>query len=281
MCTALLSVESRFVVYTLAVFSLFPSRTIALVVFGFPVHWYGLLYVVAFIIAWILLPSLQSYRRLSFSRDDWSSILSTAVIGVLLGGRFGYVLFYAPAYFVTHPAEIFAVWNGGMSSHGGFIGVGIALLVVARLRHIPLLTLLDVIVVPAAIGLACGRVGNFINQELYGIPTTLPWGIAIPGVGGIRHPTQIYAVIKDLFIAGVCFFHLRRSQDLLPGGTFALFLILYGILRFLLEFLRVQDYAGFSLNFIILSRGQLLTIPLILVGVGILVWRRKVEVLLR
>ncbi|MEI8230558.1 MAG: prolipoprotein diacylglyceryl transferase [Candidatus Peregrinibacteria bacterium] len=256
-------------------FSLFPSRTVALIILGFPVHWYGLLYVFAFLIAWALLPMLQKYRHLSLSNDDWSFILSGAVIGVLAGGRLGYVLFYAPEYFFMHPFQIFAVWNGGMSSHGGFIGVGIALLVVSRMKRIPLLTLLDVIVVPAAIGLACGRVGNFINQELYGIPTSLPWGIAIPGIEGLRHPTQIYAVIKDLFIAGVCFLHLRRSRDTSPGGTFALFLILYGALRFLMEYLRVQDYSGITLGVVTLTRGQLLTIPLIIVGMGITFWRKS------
>lgn len=252
-------------------FALFPSRAVAVTLFGFSVHWYGVLYVCAFLLAWFLLPRLSRYRSLALTADDWSSLLTYCILGVLVGGRLGYVLFYAPSLFIASPLSVFAVWQGGMSSHGGFIGVGIALLLFTRRYRVPLLPLLDVIVVPAAIGLACGRIGNFINLELYGISTTLPWGIAIPGVEGLRHPTQIYAVIKDLSIAAICFWHLSHSSRNV-GITFGLFLILYAILRFLLEFLRVQDYPPVSFIWFSLTRGQLLTFPLLLVGIGVIVW---------
>jgi phosphatidylglycerol:prolipoprotein diacylglycerol transferase len=186
----------------------------------------------------------------------------------------GYVLFYHPSYYAASPLEVFAVWKGGMSSHGGFLGVGIAVILISRLKRIPLLPLLDLLVVPTAIGLALGRFGNFINQELYGIPTTLPWGIAIPGVEELRHPTQIYAIVKDLSIAVICFAHLRRTVSDSPGGTIVLGLLLYGVLRFLLEYLREQDVASLSIGFLSLTRGQLLTLPLIAVAVGIGLWRR-------
>lgn len=247
----------------------FPTREVALSIGGFGIHWYGLLYFAAFIVAWFLLPRLQKFRDLSLSAEQWSSILSWAVIGVIVGGRLGYVLFYQPGYFLTHPLDIFAVWNGGMSSHGGFIGVSLALLWALRERKNELLKIGDVVVIPIAIGLALGRFGNFINQELYGTVTTLPWGIEIPGIEGLRHPTQIYAIIKDLFIAAVCFVHLRR-RPFRAGETLAIFLMLYGVLRFIVEIFREQS----GMIFGVLSEGQVLTVPVFVVGV-VLWWRMR------
>ena len=250
----------------------FPSRTVALGLFGFDVHWYGLMYLLGFLIAWYLLPRLQKYRDLSLTRDDWANVLAWAVIGVIVGGRLGYVFFYQPLYFLDHPDKIIAIWEGGMSSHGGFIGVTIALLWALRMQKGNLLAIADTVVVPVAIGLALGRIGNFINQELYGTITSLPWGITVPDVVGLRHPTQIYAVFKDLFIAGVCYWYLKYSRPVLPGRTCALFLMLYGVLRFLLEYVRIQEYPLIDVGVLLLSRGQILTLGILVVGVGMW-WR--------
>lgn len=256
--------------------SFFPSRTVAVEVLGFPVRWYGLLYLAGFLVAWWLLPRLQRFRQLSLSRREWERILSYAVVGVIVGGRLGFVLFYEPSYFIVHPLEVFAVWQGGMSSHGGFIGVIVALFIVLRDRRNLFFAIADVAVVPVAIGLALGRVGNFVNQELYGTVTTLPWGIAIPGVEGLRHPTAIYAVIKDLCIALVCFLHLRNTR--LPGRTAALFLILYAILRFFVEAFRDQPYGWVDVGLVTLTRGQVLTVPVLIVGLGLWwILRRRSE----
>ncbi len=253
--------------------SFFPSRTVAIELLGFPVHWYGIMYLLAFVIAWYVLPRLQKHRDLSLSHDEWAGLLSAAVLGVLIGGRLGFILFYQPGYYLSHPFEIIAVWRGGMSSHGGFIGVTIALLFALRHRRSHMFKIADVIVVPVAIGLALGRLGNFINQELYGTVTTLSWGITIPGVEGLRHPTQIYAVIKDLLIAGICFWHLKATaKNFIAGRTIALFLMLYGLLRFLIEFLRVQDHSMIHVWFVTLTRGQVLTIPVIIVGIVLWLW---------
>lgn len=246
---------------------LFPSREVAFAIGGFPVHWYGLLYFFAFLAAWWLLPRLQRLRDLHLTGDDWSAMLSWAVAGVIIGGRLGYVLFYDPRYYLENPADIIAVWKGGMSSHGGFIGVTLALLWALRDRRDQLLRIADVIVVPVAIGLAFGRIGNYINQELYGTVTSLPWGIEVPGAEGLRHPTQIYAVCKNLFIAAACFLYLRR-RPYRAGRTLALFLMLYGVLRFLVEFVRQQP-AGFDGP---LSEGQILTVPVLVAGV--ILWFR-------
>lgn len=249
----------------------FPSRTVALELLGFSVHWYGLLYLAGFLLAWALLPKLQKERQLSLSVDEWSGLLSAAVLGVILGGRLGFVLFYEPSYFLAHPVEILQVWHGGMSSHGGFLGVTVALLIALRNKTTEdKLRLADVAVVPIALGLMLGRLGNFINQELYGTVTTLPWGIVVPGEEGLRHPTQLYAMAKDLLIAGLCFLHLRRATGR-HGETLALFLMLYGALRFAVEHFRVQDYD----LWLGLTRGQLLTVPIFLVGLAVAVWVRR------
>ena len=259
--------------YAGSVLQLFPSRAVAIDILGFGIHWYGLLYLAAFMLAWVLLPRLQRYRNLDLTSEEWADLLSWGVIGVVVGGRLGFVLFYEPSYFLDSPLRVFAVWEGGMSSHGGFLGVTLSLLWIVRKKGLPVLALADVIVVPVALGLMLGRLGNFINQELYGTVTSLPWGISIPGVEGLRHPTQLYAMLKDLVIAFACFAHLSLPGST-RGRTAAIFLILYGVLRFLLEYLRIQEYPLLPLP-LFFSRGQLLTLPIVVVGVP-LWWRTRV-----
>jgi phosphatidylglycerol:prolipoprotein diacylglycerol transferase len=229
------------------------------------------MYLLGFLLAFVLLPRLQQLRGLKLTRDDWASLISWGVLGVIIGGRLGYVLLYEPMYFAADPSEIIAVWRGGMSSHGGFIGVTLVLFLWSYWHKVDLRKLADIIVIPAAIGLAIGRIGNFINQELYGTVTTIPWAIEIPGVIGLRHPVQLYAMLNNLLIAGLCFLHLRSVTPVHPGRTAALFLILYGIMRFLLEYLRAQEYPLINLG-ILLSRGQLYSLPLILAGVLLWLW---------
>lgn len=248
----------------------FPSRTVAVEIAGFAVHWYGLLYVAAFFLAYVLVPRLQALRGLALSRDQWAETLTRVILGVIIGGRMGYVLLYDPGYFLMHPAEIFAVWKGGMSSHGGFLGAFLGLLISARRMRVSLLALGDVAAVPAAVGLALGRIGNVINQELYGRVTSVPWAIAIPGVEGLRHPTAHFAVGKDLFLALLCLLMLRRFRHAPSGTVSGIFLLGYGILRFLLEFLREPTHTPFMLGSLILTRGQLYTLPLMVCGAWLL-----------
>lgn len=259
--------------------SLFPSRPIALSVLGFEVHWYGLLYLAGFLIAAWLLPRIQSHRGLRLSRDEWAGLLTWSVLGVIGGGRLGYVLFYEPAYFLAHPLSIPAVWQGGMSFHGGLIGVVLVLILWSRRNRVPLLALGDVVVVPVAIGLALGRFGNFLNQELYGTVTTLPWAMSFPGAEGLRHPVQLYSMAKDLMIAALCYWHLISAQPrrAAAGQTGALFLILYGIGRFLIEFVREPTSPLVDLGIATITRGQLLTIPVFLFGVVAMVWISSVR----
>ncbi len=253
----------------------FPSRTVALALGPLSIHWYGILYLLGFLIGVQLLPKLLRYRNISLSEKQRESLLLHVFLGVLVGGRIGYVLFYGFTFYAQNPFLILAVWQGGMSSHGGFIGVALMLLRFARRNHVPLLSLTDVLIVPVAIGLSLGRLGNLINAELYGTLTALPWGMEFPGVQGFRHPTQIYAILKDLFIASLCFMHLRSSSS--HGRTTALFLMLYAVLRFIVEAFRDQQYGHLVMIGLELSRGQLLTIPLFAIGVGIWLWRSRFE----
>ena len=251
----------------------FPSRTVFIEAMGFSIHWYGVMYVCAFLIALYLLPKLQDLRRLSLHKDEWASLLSWAIIGVIAGGRLGFVILYEPQYFFEHPLEIAAVWNGGMSSHGGFIGVLLCLLYTARRLKVPLLELADILTVPIALGLACGRIGNFINLELYGTVTDVPWALSIEHIEGLRHPTQIYALLKNLSIAAVCFVLLKRLVT--PGYVFAVFLILYGVLRAVVEVFRDQPYGYIEITGVTLTRGQIFSIPLILAGLILWIYVRR------
>lgn len=216
------------------------------------IRWYGVLWVAAFGVAGWLLPKLQKYRRLELSRGDWLYLLSAGMFGAVMGGRLGYVLLYEPGYFAAHPTEILAIWDGGMASHGGFLGVGVAMWLAARRLNIDILKLLDVIVVPAALGLALGRVGNFINQELFNPPAL-----------------AFLAVAKDILIAAITYIFLPKNKN--PGSVLAVFLMSYGLLRFFVEFVRVQEFPGL----LGLTRGQLFTLPVILMGGLLFLWQQK------
>jgi phosphatidylglycerol:prolipoprotein diacylglycerol transferase len=248
-----------------------PSRAVAIEILGFSIHWYGLLYLAGFLIAAWLLPILGKYRNLPLKRDDWWNLLSWAIVGVIGGGRLGYILFYEPSYYLQSPLKIFAVWEGGMSFHGGLIGVLLVLWMFCRRYRINFMKLADVIVIPVAIGLMLGRLGNFLNQELYGTITTLPWGMHFDGVEGLRHPTQLYAMLKDALIASVCFWHLKATiHARVAGKTGALFLMMYGLGRFMIECIRVPTHPPIDLGFVILMRGQALTLPMFVMG--LIVW---------
>ncbi len=253
--------------------SFFPSREILLTVGPLSVHWYGVMYALGFLLGTWMLPRLARFRRIALTNRQTEVLFFALFLGVIVGGRLGFLLFYEPS-FLLNPAQAIAVWEGGMSSHGGLIGIAIAMLWFCRRERVPFLSLVDVLVVPGAIGLALGRVGNFINLELYGTVTTLPWGIEIPGVEGLRHPTQIYAVIKDLTIALACFLHLR-SRSSRPGRTTVLFLLLYGVFRFFVEHFRDQPYGLTDLGIISLSRGQLYTLPVIALGIVMLIFLKS------
>ena len=222
----------------------FPTREVALVVGYFSLHWYAILYLVAFAQGWWLLPRLQIHRNLSLAGEQNLDVLTWAVAGVLIGGRLGYVLLYEPLYYVQHPLEVFFLSQGGMSFHGGLIGVGVALWLASRNAQIEYLRLLDIVVIPAALGLALGRAGNWINQELF-----------------VSTAAHVLVIGKDLTLAILTYFVLKRWRQ--PGSVVVVFLLGYAALRFISEFWRVHEVAGFGG----LSRGQLLCLPMFAVGI--------------
>ncbi|CAM4127867.1 prolipoprotein diacylglyceryl transferase [Bordetella tumbae] len=241
---------------------------IALSIGPVAIHWYGLMYLVGFALVYLL-----GRRRLTrghtpaLNTRDLEDIIFYSVLGVVVGGRLGYVLFYKPGYYLTHPLEIFYLWEGGMSFHGGLIGVILVMLLFARKKKVSFFTISDFIAPLIPLGLGAGRLGNFINGELWGRATDVPWAMVFPqsGTDVPRHPSQLY----ELGLEGIVLFALLwwfSSKPRPLGQVSALFLIGYGAFRFLVEFTREPD------NFLGLlaggmSMGQWLSLPMVLIGV--------------
>src|SRR4051812_23656221 len=238
------------------------------------VRWYGLMYLAGFGAGWALGLARIKKGLAPLTRTQFDDLLFLAVLGVILGGRLGYVLFYKPAYYATHPLEIFAVWQGGMSFHGGLLGVMLAMVFAARRHHIDWLRLMDFVAPLTPLGIAAGRLGNFINGELWGRPTDLPWGMVFRGAGELpRHPSQLY----QFALEGLTLFALLwwfSSKPRARGEVSALFLIGYGVLRFIAEFGREPD-AFLGLLAFGLSMGQWLCIPMIAAGLALFAWSRR------
>lgn len=239
---------------------------IALQIGPVAVHWYGLMYLIGFALVWVLGRWRINHGKTTLTVRDLEDIIFYCVLGVVLGGRLGYVLFYKPAEYLAHPLEILYVWQGGMSFHGGLIGVVIVLLLFARSRGRHLLEIGDFVAPLIPLGLAAGRLGNFINGELWGRPTTLPWGMVFPQTqdGIPRHPSQLYEMGLEglaLFVLVWCFARKPRPT----GQISAVFLMGYGVFRFLVEFTREPDY---FLGLLVggLSMGQLLSLPMVIIG---------------
>ncbi|CAG2142497.1 prolipoprotein diacylglyceryl transferase [Cupriavidus plantarum] len=239
------------------------------------IRWYGLMYLAGFIM-FLWFGRLRVRQPHNFLRGwttrDLDDLLFFGVLGVILGGRLGYVLFYKPTYYLSHPLEIFKVWEGGMAFHGGFLGVLVAVWVFARLRNRRWFEVTDFIAPLIPCGLAAGRIGNFINGELWGRPTDLPWGMIFPQAGDNipRHPSQLYQFAGEgvaLFI--ILWFYSRKPRP--TAAVSGAFLLGYGVFRFLAEFTREPDnFLGLlALNF---SMGQWLSLPMILAGVIMMVW---------
>ena len=239
----------------------------------FGIHWYGLMYLAGFLI-FLQLGRWQIANRAwqAWSPKMLDDALFYGALGVVLGGRMGYVLFYQFGHFIQHPLEILMVWKGGMSFHGGFLGVLVAMALFARQRGLTFFAITDFIAPLVPPGLAAGRMGNFINGELWGRATDMPWGMVFPqaGDGVVRHPSQLY----EFGLEGVALFLLLWIYSRKPrpvGAISSLFLIGYGSFRFMVEFTREPDHF-LGLLTLGLSMGQWLSLPMVLVGVWL--WRR-------
>ena len=236
------------------------------------IRWYGLMYLLAFV-QFILLGRARIKRHPGFlTVEQLDDLLFYGMLGVILGGRLGQVLFYEPAYFLMHPLEIFAVWQGGMSFHGGFLGVLLAMLLWTRKRQFAWLDITDFIAPLVPLGLAAGRVGNFINGELWGRITesSLPWAMVFPQAGDLlpRHPSQLYHVgLEGIALFLILWFYTRSVRP--RGAASGVFLIGYGAFRFITEFFREPDAGIFGQSYSI-SMGQWLSLPMILIGLVLL-----------
>ncbi|MFV2053499.1 prolipoprotein diacylglyceryl transferase [Aliiroseovarius sp. YM-037] len=271
--------------------------------FAFSLRWYAMAYIVGIIIGWRI--AVRAVKNASLWRNDTppmtpsqvEDFLTWIVLGIVLGGRLGFVLFYQPAYYLQNPAEILMIWQGGMSFHGGMIGVVLAALIYCRRHWLPVLSVADMMAIATPPGLLLGRIANFINAELWGRPTDAPWGVAFPGAAAqdcpdvvglcARHPSQLYeAGLEGLILGGVLLF-LAWSRGWLkvPGQITGAFGVGYGLSRFIVEYFRQAD-AQFitpdnpmghvlSLGPVGMSMGQLLSLPMIILGIALILWARR------
>ncbi len=241
------------------------------------IHWYGLMYLAGFGLAWLLGRwRIQHHPSpAGLTLRDLEDIIFYGVLGVVLGGRLGYVLFYKFDDYLAHPLAIFEVWQGGMSFHGGLIGVILMMLFFARRRGYSLLSIGDFIAPLIPLGLAAGRLGNFINGELWGRPTDQPWGMVFPGAGDDtpRHPSQLYEMgLEGFVLFALVWWFARKPRP--AGQVGAVFLAGYGLFRFLVEFTREpDDYLGLLTGG--LSMGQILSLPMILAGLALFIWAAR------
>jgi phosphatidylglycerol:prolipoprotein diacylglycerol transferase len=239
------------------------------------VHWYGLMYLIGFLGAWWLGIYRAKRPGSGWRPQEIADLLFYGALGVILGGRIGYVLFYNLPYYLEHPIEVFYIWSGGMSFHGGLIGVITAMWLYGRRTQRTFFAVADFVAPLTPVGLGAGRLGNFINHELWGKVTDVPWGMVFPNAGPLpRHPSQLY----EFSLEGVAFFIILWIYARNPRPTGAIsgvFLLCYGIFRFLVEFVREPDVQLGYLAFGWVTMGQILSLPMIFLGVWLLWWSHR------
>ncbi|MDO4938210.1 MAG: prolipoprotein diacylglyceryl transferase [Sutterellaceae bacterium] len=241
------------------------------------VHWYGLMYLLGFAAFWVLGHKRAKDAWRNMSAADLEDLLFFGVLGVILGGRLGFCLFYQPEWYLSHPLDVFKVWQGGMSAHGGIVGCIVAIAVFARFRKKTFFTVADFVAPLVAPGLMFGRFGNFINGALWGRAASpdLPWAMVFQNSGTLiaRHPSQLYeALLEGIVLFTLVWIYSAKPRK--PGTVGALFCMGYGVARFIVEYFREPDsYLGLGL--LGLSRGQWLSLPVLLLGVAVWIWAQK------
>lgn len=240
------------------------------------VHWYGLMYLCGFLLAWWL-GKIRAKKTGLFTGEDIADLIFYSAMGVVIGGRVGYMLFYAFPDFIAHPWSLFKIWQGGMSFHGGLVGVLVAMGLFARHKGTSFLGVVDFLAPLVPIGLGLGRLGNFINGELWGRVSHVPWAMVFPQAGPLaRHPSQLYeCVLEGVVLFGILWLYSAKPRPKMAVGS--LFLLLYGLFRFGVEFFRQPDPQYGFIAFGWLTMGQLLSLPMIAVGgfALFLVYKRK------
>ncbi len=239
------------------------------------VHWYGIMYLVGFAGAWLLCQFRAKNPARGWTANQVNDLIFYSACGVIIGGRLGYMLFYDFPSLIANPLTIFAIWTGGMSFHGGMIGVVVSFWIFARRNHKSFLTVGDFLAPAVSFGLGAGRIGNFINGELWGRVTDVPWGMIFPALGPPpRHPSVVY----EFLLEGVLLFLILWIYSAKPrptGAVSGLFLICYGVFRIIIEFFRQPDP---QLGFVALgwvTMGQVLSIPMVILGIGLMAWAYK------
>ena len=241
------------------------------------IRWYAISYIVGILLSWALILKIIKLKSINIDNEVISELISNSMIGIIIGGRLGYVIFYNPEYFLDNLIEIFKLWNGGMSFHGGFIGVMIAVIYTSKISKIPIMKLADLIAIVSPIGIFFGRLANFINGELYGRVTNHSFGMIFPGGGNLpRHPSQLYeAFFEGLFLFAIMLLFVKLTNILnIKGFITALFISCYGFFRFCIEFLREPDI-HIGLLYFNFSMGQLLSLPMIIIGLYFMIVTTK------
>jgi phosphatidylglycerol:prolipoprotein diacylglycerol transferase len=252
---------------------------VAFSIWIFDVRWYALAYITGLILAWLYCRWMSRLPPQRLKPVDFDDFLLWATLGVVLGGRIGYVLFYKPDYYLQNPLEVFFIWRGGMSFHGGLLGVLAAIGLFARSRGVSYFTLSDIVGAATPIGLCLGRIANFINGELFGRTTdstVVPWAMVFPQGGPIaRHPSQLYeALLEGLLLFLILHVMVRRGALQRTGLVSGAFMIGYGLARIVAEFFRQpDDFLQFVLPHT--TMGQVLSVPMVLIGIAIILWARK------
>lgn len=248
-----------------------PISPVAFSVLGLDIRWYALAYIAAFVVGYWLVKRMTSKSTsvIHLTKKELDDLLTAIIIGVIAGGRLGYILFYDFGYFITHPLQIFAVWHGGMSFHGGLIGVILSVLLFARKNHKNAMSILDVLAVAAPIGLFFGRIANFINQEVMGRPTDVPWAVVFDGGMPIpRHPSPLYEAATEGILLFVIMYSLYRWTNLrrYPGALGGIMGMGYAVFRMFCELYRAPDaHIGFLTTWG-LTMGQLLSFIMFFAG---------------
>ncbi len=278
---------------------------VSITLFGmeFALRWYALAYIAGIVIGWRIVvastrrPVLWPGDCAPMEPKDVEDLLTWVILGVILGGRLGYVLFYQPGYYLANPAQILQVWQGGMAFHGGLLGVVLAVVLFSCSRGINWVSVADALCMVTPVGLLLGRIANFINAELWGRATDLPWGVIFPGAAAqdcagvvglcARHPSQLYEAALEGLILGAVLLWLgwRRGALRLPGTLTGVFFAGYGAARFLVEFVRQPDAQfvspgnplglAFHVDGYGLTMGQALSLPMVAFGIGMVLWARR------
>lgn len=257
----------------------FPNINPVIISFGkLAISWYSLSYVVGILIAWFYANKIVSTFDINIKKTDLENFVTWAIIGIIIGGRLGHVLFYNPEKYLAHPIEVLKTYEGGMSFHGGFLGLVIASYLFCKKHKLKFLTFGDIMAIVSPIGLFLGRIANFINAEAYGVVTDVPWAVIFPNTeGSPRHPSQLYEAFCEGFLAFIILSYVTFKFKTIkkPGLNSGLFLIIYSTSRIILEIFREPDWnIGYILQYF--TMGQILSLPMFFLGIFLL--RKAVDI---